>query len=349
MQMPDSDSDRRNPVLQAFRAALGASAPPGPEWVDRLAGQGLLETALAELKRSRPGLRTGDPWHPFRGELERAVALARQRRMNQWQLDPRRRTYRLGLRIGEPICQLHPPALLASLATALTEAGLPLAAGLEKSPRPMVHLGHPLPQGVEGLREWADITLREAPDGPVPAWLPRINACCPAGLSVLGMEPVPNHASPVLDLCQEAQWTWLCPADLAAAARERLTAFEAATVFEIAKTGKVGGQKQLKQIDVRPLVLRLAWEGDLLRFATRLSPSEALNPVKLLAGILGIEPAGIRHLVRERVVLAEDPRLEQAGRFEPKLHNIFEDAVLLESGSNIRLVDEDDDEPILLG
>ena len=40
--MPDPDPDRRNPVLQAFRAALGASSPLGPEWIDRLAGQGLL-------------------------------------------------------------------------------------------------------------------------------------------------------------------------------------------------------------------------------------------------------------------------------------------------------------------
>ena len=74
-----------------------------------------------------------------------------------------------------------------------------------------------------------------------------------------------------------------------------------------------------------------------------------MNPRKLLGGILGQKPDAVEGLVRRRVVLAEDPRLKEAEKFEPKLKNIFEDAVLLSENSNLVLVDEEEDDPIILG
>jgi hypothetical protein len=162
------------------------------------------------------------------------------------------------------------------------------------------------------------------------------------------VEGIPNHASPVLDLCRKACWIWTCPQELRALAKERFTRFEAAASYGIAKQGKVGGQKQVKQIEVRQLVLEMAWEEDCFRFTTRLSAGEALNPVKLLAGILALETTAIQGLTRLSVELAEDPRLALAERYEPKLHNIFEDAVLLESGSNIQVIEEEEEAPIVL-
>jgi hypothetical protein len=52
--------------------------------------------------------------------------------------------------------------------------------------------------------------------------------------------------------------------------------------------------------------------------------------------------------VRERVELREDPRLAQSNKYETKLHNIYEDAVLLDGGVGISLVDEEDDEPLIV-
>jgi hypothetical protein len=49
------------------------------------------------------------------------------------------------------------------------------------------------------------------------------------------------------------------------------------------------------------------------------------------------------------VELAADPRIQQAERFEPKLRNIYEDAVLLSSGPNLQIIDDDEDEPMRLG
>ena len=344
----DSFPEPRLPALRAFREALADGCLPGEEMLSSLMEQGLMEQALAELKRRRPRMGQQDPWHPVRVRMEAEVARARERRMHQWQLDPARRTLRFCMEVRSPVCGLHPPALQAALVQALLESGLPLAMGLEKAPRPLVRLGHPLPPGVEGLAEWAEAVLREPPPLPLAVLAERINAFCPEGLRILQVEQVPGHASAVLDLCVEAHWAWACPEALRRSAAERLARFEASDSYEISKTGKVDGQKQAKQVEVRHRILAMGWEGDTFHFTTRLSAGEALSPVKLLAGILGVEAQAIRDLIRERVVLAEDPRLTSDGKYETKLHNIYEDAVLLDSDPEPVPAEDEDDEPILL-
>lgn len=348
MPMTEPPSNPRLLVLQAFRAALTGTPPPPLATLAELLEQGLLEQALLELKRARPRLQPADPWYALRKTMEAEVAKARERRLHQWPLDPDRRVLRLRMEVRSPACDLHPSALQAALARALLEAGWPLAMGLEKSPRPMVRLGYPLPLGVPGLSEWADATLRERPPFPKEEWADRVHARGPGGLRILQLEEIPHHASPVLELSRRAHWAWTCPEALHPLAMERLRRFEAAETYAIAKIGKVEGQKQVKQIEVRHLVLDMGWEGDTFRFATRLAPGEALSPVKLLAGVLELEASAIQGLARLSVELAEDPRLLAAGKYETKLHNIFEDAVLLESGATIPQEEDEDDDPIVL-
>ncbi len=336
-----------HPELQRFLKGLGDESPDLPVidvLIPRLEELGLLEQAWLRMKHDRPRKGRQDSWQAVRGRLEAAVSRARVRRMSQWQMDPRRRTLRLRFEVLYPACDLNPSALQAALTRALVESGLPVAMGLEKNPRPAIHMGHPLPLGVEGLSEVADIILREPLSYPVDELAEHVNPYCPKGLRVIGAEPLSNHASPVLDLCREAHWAWSCPGEHCALARERLAQFEASTHFQIEKTGKIGGHKQVKRVDVRHLVLHTAWNDDTFCFTTAISSGEALNPAKLLAGVLGLEPAAIHGLTRLLVDLGEDPRLKVAHKYEPKLHNIFEDAVLLESGSNIRLVDDDDED-----
>lgn len=330
----------------AFQGMLAAGPPPAETWdalVAALQEEARLELALAALRQSRldPAL-----WGPLQARMREAVAKARTRRMSLWQVDPHRRTLRLRFQVTAPATDRHPSAMLALLAKALLDAGLPLAMGLEKNPRPAVVLGHPLPLGVEGLSEWADAVLREAPGVPLEALPQRLNACAPEGLRFLECLAVPNHASRVADLCRRAHWLWNCPPELLEPARARVEAFLAAPVFEMEKP-KAGGPGP--RVDIRGLLAELRWEGPGLAFATRISGGEAANPRKLLAAVLGLEAAAILGLRRIRVDLAEDPRVLQGHRFEPKLHNMFEDAVLLEAGSNIRIIEEDDDEPLRLG
>jgi hypothetical protein len=287
-------------------------------------------------------------WAPWQGRLKALLARDRDRRLAVWQTDPDRATLRLEFQLGDPACAPSPAALVQVLAGILLEAGLPLAVSLEKSLRPAIHLGHPLPPMVAGWSEWADAALVRAPGLPEPELPARLNAHAPAGLRILQVQAVPNHASPVPELCRRGRWRWACPADRLDQDRARLDRFLASERFEIEKHGKIDGQKGAKRVDIRPLLEDCRWEGPEFHFATAIGPGAATNPRRLLEGILGREvPPG--ELARVGVELAEDPRLAQGDKYQPKLRNMFEDAVLLESGGNIRIVDEDDDEPLVLG
>ena len=92
-----------------------------------------------------------------------------------------------------------------------------------------------------------------------------------------------------------------------------------------------------------------SWAGSDLAFTSDLRQAPALNPAKVLAAVTGLDPAAIVGVGRTGVDLAEDPRLAQGDRYQPKLRNMYEDAVLLTGGSNVVLVDEDDEEPLRLG
>jgi len=337
--------------MRAFLEAL-TSRIPDPELIDSLMiglrQEETLDQALTILKRQKPPLKRDDPWQAMRVILEDETALARQRRIHQWQTDARRRTLRLRLEIRHPACLLHPPALQAAMAKTLLDAGLSLAMGLEKNPRPMLHLGQPLPSGVEGLSEWIDVVLREPAESSSNALPAIIQAHCPEGITLLGAQEIANISSPVLELCHRAHWRWTCPESLRAQAHEALARFEAADTYTIEKHGKIDGRKQIKRVEVRHLIQTMGWEEEQFCFSTRIAPGEAMNPVKILAGILGLESASIQNLVRVAVELHDDPRLAQANKYETKLHNIYEDAVLLDGGSGVSVVDEDDDEPVVL-
>ncbi|MBL0209729.1 MAG: DUF2344 domain-containing protein [Holophagaceae bacterium] len=278
-----------------------------------------------------------------------AAEKARDRRSAESRLDAGRGILRLRYGRGEAQAQLNPAQFLSLLARVLQAASLAPALSLERTPRPLLALGHPLPVGLTGRSEWADAELSPMPDEPEDTLLARLNAAAPTGLVFLSCVSLPPYATPVLELSRMAHWRWPCPPDMRPEAAPRLAAFEAAASFCIEKTGKVGGQKSVKQVEVRHHLVALAWEEGNLAFITRISAKEALNPQKLLAGILGLEASAILGMERIAVDLAEDPRLQQAERFEPKLRNIYEDAVLLSGGPNLQIIDDDEDEPLHLG
>jgi len=348
MRSVDSAPDSGNPTFKAFQDLLDGEPPEAGEIqgiLARLETERLTETALATLRKhpARSSSHKAPQWNALRLGLELAAEKARGLRLQQWQLDPGRRTLRFRFEVRRPSHELNPSALLHALVQVFLEAGLPVAMGLEKTPRPMVALGPPLPLGAEGLGEWVDCILREPSAVPAEEWPSRLAPHCPPGLRFLHARIVPNHSSALLELSREARWRWDCPSDLLDTARPRLEVFLGSSRFEIEKSGKVDGRKSVKRIDVRAFVTDMEWKGDSLLFSTRILPGEAPSPLKLLAGILGVDPARIKGLSRLAVLLAEDARLDEAHKYEPKLHNIYEDAVLLESDSPARFVEDDDD------
>jgi uncharacterized protein (DUF2344 family) len=297
----------------------------------------------------------------------------------------RHRILRLRFAVYHPLIEYHPSALLNKLISVFKSAGVPPAMSKEKRSKPIAHLAYPLPAGIEGLEEWADITLKTGLSDPLDMVTERLRACCPEGLNILDIEQVPLHASPVAELCETAHWSWLCPDELFSNAVLKLETFVNSISFQINKTGKIEGKKSLKSIEVRHLIQELrvfcacdslftaseaclraprgcdlranhsleqftfsklncsSWHGMAVKFSTRILQGQALNPQKLFAGILDIGPEQLGKFRRERIELRHDPKLERFDKFAPKLRNLYEDAVLLESTPNIKIYDDDED------
>lgn len=250
-----------------------------------------------------------------------------EQRIPNWQFDQARLNLRLSLRVMPPASNNNPSALLHALQKGLMDASLPVAMGFEKRPRPMVTLGPPLPVGVPGFQEWADLVLSQAT--PLAKLPDRVNPHLPEGLSLLKIQEVPAHSSSALELACEARWLWEGLELLRSDAQEKIHTFLDAESFQIEKQGKCDGHKSIKKIEVRHMVLDMQIIGAQLFFSTVLHPGEALNPARLLGGIFGVPHQDIRHLTRLEVILKADERLQDSYKFETKLHNIYEDAVLL--------------------
>jgi radical SAM-linked protein len=253
------------------------------------------------------------------------------------------RTLRLKFAVRRPLTECHPPILLNKLISVFVSAGIQPATGSEKRPKPIAQLAYPLPLGVEGLEEWADITLAASLSLPLDTATELLRSCSPEGLNIISVQQVPLHASSIAELCETAHWLWLCPDALLQCARSKMENFINSDSFQINKTGKVEGKKSNKSIEVRHLVDGIGWENNKLRFVTKIVQGQALNPQKLIGGILGVDTKDLGDFLREQITLKHDPKLDRHDKYAVKLRNLYEDAVLLESDSNISVYDDDDD------
>jgi radical SAM-linked protein len=254
------------------------------------------------------------------------------------------RTLRLRFAASGSLTKCSSPVLLSKIISVFESAGIQLAMGSEKRPKPIAQLAYPLPLGVEGLEEWADVTLAASLNCPLDTVLGLIRQCSPKGLSIYSIEQVPLHASSIAELCETAHWLWLCPEALFQLAKQKMEYFINSESFQINKAGKVEGKKSTKSIEVRHLVDGVSWENKKLRFSTKIVQGQALSPQKLIGGILDI---GLEHLgtfIRERITLKHDPKLERHDKYAIKLRNLYEDAVLLESAPNISAYGDNDDD-----
>jgi hypothetical protein len=259
------------------------------------------------------------------------------------------RALRLRFTVSRPLTECNPPALLNKLLAVFENAEAQPAMSCEKRPKPIAQLAYPLPLGMEGLEEWADVTIAASLGCPLDALLEQLRRFAPEGMDILGIEQIPLHASPIAELCETAHWLWLCPDALFKRAKPIMEKFIGSDSFQISKTGKVDGKKTTKSIEVRHLVEDAGWEDKKFRFSTRIVQGQALNPQKLIGGILDIAaPEQLGNFRRERIVFRHDPKLERHDKYAHKLRNLYEDAVLLESNSSMRVFDEDDDDILSL-
>lgn len=333
-------------VLRELRAAIAEGASPAPEAVlPGLESAGLLEEAFELLRTAERDAPAAGSIGDLRRHLAPLARRSQQRRSALWQMDSRRTLIRMRYQKDGPALGFDDGDIRQLFLHAFRLEGLLLALDLGRRPRVLLGPGLPLPPGVGGRAELLDAVLRDTPPEAPQVLMERMNHRLPRGLRVLRWEALPPYAAPVGDLALLSRWRWeVRPADRAAVAA-RLAVFLAADSWPWAR----GGSKADEPLDLRPVVAEAEWDGGVLCFATRMGPLQALNPVKALMAIIPLERPSFDGLCRVETELKQDERLGQAERFEPRLKNMYEDAVLLGGSSNIVLVEEDDDEPIHLG
>lgn len=316
-----------------------------PLWIESVLRADLTEEAQELLRASRRDARNLSMLQGLLAQLGPLAIKAQQRRAARWQLDSHRVTVRLhyaksGTALGFDDGDLH-----ALFLHAFRLEGLPLALDLGKRPRPLVGLGPPLPAHVGGAMEGLDLVLRREPAEAPALLLARLNERLPEGLCCTQWEVLPAFATPLADLSLAAHWCWEVPAELKAGVAQTVATFLAAEAWPWQRSDA----KTEGIVDLRKFLLEPTWAETRLEFRTPMGSYMGLNPLKALGALLDLPPTAIAGLQRTSIGLRPDARLAQADRFAPKLKNMYEDAVLLAGGSNITLVDEDDDEPLLLG
>ncbi|MCL1892927.1 MAG: DUF2344 domain-containing protein [Holophagaceae bacterium] len=253
------------------------------------------------------------------------------------------RTMRLRIAVRHPLTECRPPVLLNRLLSVFESAGIPLAVVKDKRPKPIAELAYPLPLGIEGLEEWADVTLANGIAESLNSLKEQLIPFLPKGMEILGIEQIPNHSSSVAELCKTAYWQWFCPDEYISLAKQKIAEFIGSESFQINKSGKVEGRKCTKSIEIRHLMQELMWGENVLSFSTPITKGQATNPQKIIAAILGVDVECLGKIIRQSVTLKQDPKLDRHDKYAQKLRNIYEDAILLETSPNFKVYDDDDD------
>ncbi|WLT33307.1 TIGR03936 family radical SAM-associated protein [Geothrix sp. PMB-07] len=351
LQAALQDMEDRGPSLepkplQRLRAVLEDSHAVDSESIcAELQAAELVEEAVDLLRTFRRGSFDKNLMENFDALLSPLAAKARQRRSARWQLDTRRTRLRLQFSKLQEAIGFDDGDLHAIFLQAFRLEGMRLALDLAKRPRPLLSLGLSLQSGVSGAAENLDVVLKQDPQGDPATLTERLNHRLPEGLRIHRWDELPTCASDLLDLALRAHWRWPVPASQRLAVESALAGFLQAETWPWEREAS----KASASMDLRAFLLEVRWEEGALCFSTPLGAWQALNPLKALSAVLGLDFADIQGLMRTGFDLKPDPRLAQAERFEPKLKNMYEDAVLLGGGSNIILIDEDDEEPTRLG
>lgn len=271
-------------------------------------------------------------WRGLQTQLKLLVGKLQIKYASQQQANANRLFFWLRYKVTAPAYSNNHATLQYLLSRALMDAGLLVAMSLERSPRPTLQLACHLPLLTEGYNEWADVILLNSAVTSLRDLPILINHYMPQGLCILEIKRVHEHASSVSNLCQRAHWQWTCKNKQQDNIDYKINKFIQSKQFNIEKSTKVDGKNIFVQTDIRPYFEQCLWDGSSLLFQTKVTPGQAVNPNKMLAAILGTT-SPIGELARTKLELTGDPRLLQVDKFEIKLHNMYEDAIVLNAGT----------------
>lgn len=185
---------------------------------------------------------------------------------------------------------------------ALRRTDAPVAFTEGFSPRPRTAFGPPLPLFVEGERELADVELLEQVEPN--QLIAQLNEVLPAGIKILEGYYVPMKGPSITAAILQATYRVEKKEGAWGVTPEKVAELLSKSEHTITKESK--GQK--KQVDIRPAIVTLAVEGDVLRAQLEASPVRTLNIFDLMGALEpGFTAAGSANfrVVRERWLLQE--------------------------------------------
>ena len=212
--------------------------------------------------------------------------------------------WRIAFRRGSPALDLGPPEIARAWEIALAAAGVPVVMSAAAKPRPRLTFAAPLPPGRVAEHDLADVVLAE--HWSLPRLRAAVSAALPAGLEVVDLYDVWLHApsiTAVLNaMSHRAKVAGASPGALSAAAGELLAA-------ERLDRTRTKGAEQRQSYDLRPLILDLTVDGEIVRMALRTSsdgPSGRPDELLLALGEAAGHPLELVELVRERLWTADE-------------------------------------------
>ena len=183
----------------------------------------------------------------------------------------------------------------------LRRAVIPLEYSQGFNPRPRMQFAAALPVGATSESEYLDIWLTERLDGSLQDdWRPRLQACCPSGLTIHALDEVPvkQAALPTLVTASEYTFTLLDDPVEPGALRARVEALLAQP--EIQRT------RNKKTYDLRPLIVDLALDDDGTLVARLVTGDQGNGRADELLDALGLDLAQAR-IHRRRMILDDSP------------------------------------------
>jgi len=211
---------------------------------------------------------------------------------------------RLRFARSEPAVWLAHLDLMRTFERSIRRAGLPVAYSKGFNPRPHLAFALPIGTGLATRDDYVDIFLDEPvePD----ELMNRLNACLPAGLSILAARPVSGTGPSLMSLIRAADYR-LQGSGLSAAA-DQLLNLPADQPWLVEKEGKSGKS----MVDIRPLLISLEQHGsDDLLIRVKAGSQENLRPdlfLKALVSLAGLDPlvAADAAITREQLLIKPD-------------------------------------------
>ena len=175
--------------------------------------------------------------------------------------------------------------LLKLLRRALARAGAPVAYSAGFNPHQLLSVALPLPLGMAGLGECADVTLTEAADpDALSVMMVRLNSALPAGVRILRARALAEGDKRAAAAVCAAVYDIALPLDITAAANGLLNEKE---ILLIKKT-----KSGIKEIDIRPDILAFSavpeGGGTRLSATLRAGGDRNVKPDLLLAHIAAL-------------------------------------------------------------